>query len=97
MKQPAFRLNGKAFETASHITPRTARIKAFLEKLPDNDLLTTNELAKRLGSTRQTLKSETKLEALSRFVALVRYPFRQNVWGNPRTISELRKNKELLA
>lgn len=95
-KSNGFRLDGKSFSTK--ITPpRVLRTKAFVEKLPDNELLTSKEVAKRLGMSASMFNSEMgTTEELQALTACIRFPTRQRVWGNAFTIRELRKHKELI-
>lgn len=92
-----FRLNGKPLSTRP-VPPRILRVKRFLDTLPDNELLTSRELAKRTGYSHDVVSNEMgRHSALEGYVLAVRFPGRQNVWGNQKTIRELSKHKEILA
>ena len=94
MKKPnVLMLNGKPFDTRP-IKPCILRIKAFLESLPDNELLTAAELSKRATvSTRHYAQDEELLK----FRLRILHPRPLVVWGNAKTITGLAKNKELTA
>ena len=66
---------------------------------PAGELLTTAELAKVLGYAHGNFQSNSYVthEALADLRARVRYPQVCVVWGNAKTIRELRTHKELLA
>jgi len=91
-----FRLNGKVFE-AVPICRAALRIVEVLSKLPDGDLLNTSEAAQRTGYTVGSFNQYKTNPALAEYRAIVRFPSPAIVWGNPKTIRELRKHKEILA
>ena len=96
MKKAPFKLNGRPLVS---VPAPVLKIKALLEKLPDNELITKKELVEGLGWCGGTLESNDYRmhELLEPFKQLVRYPQRQMVYGNKKTIAELRKHKELIA
>ena len=92
-----FKLNGKPLDLRP-AAPSVTKAKPFLQSLPDNELLSSRELAIKIGVSYATVKDVLAIdEALIRFTARLRLPRKTTVWGNPRTIAELSKNKELLA
>jgi hypothetical protein len=92
-----FRLNGEPFEM-NHIKPLILRVRAFVSKLPDDELLTTQELSLRLRMNYSNFKSIGPSEAsLLPFRCRVRYPCARIVWGNKKTILALSRHKEILA
>lgn len=97
MASNGFRLNGKPFSTTP--TPRLVlKIREFVSVLPNNELLTTRELFKKLGYSYEGGWSHSRAHpAIKEFVVEVRYPSRQCVWGNKKTIAQLRKHKEIIA
>lgn len=92
----SLKLNGKPLEMLA-IPRGVLRIKAFLEKLPDNELLDSRQLAVRAGySTRVISSNYGPHDALKGLRAKIRYPSVKVAWGNSRTIKELSKRGELL-
>jgi hypothetical protein len=93
-----FLLNGQPINTEA-IPASVLKIKAFLSKLPDNELLDRVELTKKAGMSAHSGYTCTALAhpLLADFCQTIRYPARQNVWGNKKTIAALRKHKEILA
>ena len=97
MNIPGFKINGKAVSN----TPRlvTAAV-ALLKKLPNGELLTADEFVSRLGISKRHWQSGTCYTSrpeIAPHKALIRYPHKQTVYGNRKTIAKLLKQKDLLA
>jgi hypothetical protein len=96
MPKNSFKLNGKPL--AKPVPIAVLRIIGILEKMKLGDLLTTRELCARSGYTRESLISNySGYQQLSPYKATVRFPRRQLVWGSRKTITALRRHKEVLA
>lgn len=92
-----FKLNGKPLSVTP--TPRVVRVlKEFLSKLPSNELLSTKELGSKLGYSPGNLSGNvTSRPEMRCFIVKVRFPHIMTLWGNKKTITALRKHKEILA
>jgi hypothetical protein len=92
-----FLLDGKDFTAAT--TPRSVlKIIEFLSALPANEIVSTKELASRIGYGVAHIASNVGMHPdLQEFRVRVRYPKHMSVWGNKKTIAELSKHQEILA
>ena len=81
-------MNGSAVPKSSiRIPPQIQRTMTILESLPNNHLITSGELAERLGVVGLT-------GAFSSVSVLLNYREKigtKNFWGSPKTITNLRK------
>ena len=84
----ALKLNGKPF-TVGGPSPSSLKVKAFLESLPQDELLTGREVAKRTGMS----QGRVKLVGCD-WPELKHKVLHTNFYGSPKAIAELRRQLE---
>ena len=94
-KMSGFRLSGQPLPLAP-VSPAIKRTIEFLDKLKDDELLTTIDVAKSLGYSVGGFKARANHVELKSYRAKIRYPTVCLVWGNTQTISRLSTHKELV-
>ncbi len=87
-----FKINGSDYQV--YLTEMTAqRIKKELDKMPQNEMITTKELIKRFNLS---MKSGSILQRLKHFFPGYYAKYNQfYVWGNKRTIELFKKTAGL--
>ena len=76
-----FKLNGQKMEGFSDYSP--ARIKKYLDKLPDGELLTSVELADRLKiKSANSMRDKIKIKLPAYYCIMAT----KCLWGNPKTV-----------
>lgn len=83
------KLHGKPFDFAAP-TPIAVRVRAFLDKQKDDDLLLTGDILAALNIRIRTLNNYT-VRDLADYYEIARG--RNRYWGNKRAIAELRRLK----
>ena len=97
MKSLKFRLGGKPFEP-TNMSKRWINLIAKLDLQKDGELLNSKDLATLAGISHAAIRCEAPaIEALTPYRLKMRFPSVYILWGNRRTIAELKKHKELLA
>lgn len=92
-----FKLDGKEFDT-TRTGPGVGKVLKFAAKMKAGELMSSEELASRLGYSGSSIEKFAVSPKLSIHKQLVRFPSRMLVWGSRQTIAGLRKNhKEILA
>ena len=86
------KLNGKVFE--KHLSPLTIKVKAFLDKSPDDEIFTIQEMALR---ARVVDPTSVRCANFYNSPTLKDYNVKANTnryWGNPKAIAELMRQIE---
>ena len=95
-KSKQFKLDGAPLDLAL-IPPLVRKITSYLDSLPDDELVTTESVAKAVSSTPSTLRlyAQQHSDILAEHFAILRMSVtRRRVWGNKSAIKALRTQVE---
>ena len=83
----------EAVGLSRQLSQKWVKVLAYLNKLPNDDVIPTSELSKVLGCKPDSLTDKQAPEELADYTERVPNNAGQNirVWGNPKAIKELRR------
>ena len=91
------KVNGKPHDFSDRTTPQQRRLLALLDKLPDGEALTSDQVAIKLGTTADTVKTlhDKCRSLLDGYTIRATYGgTRPMFYANPRTIKAIREMQE---